>query len=157
MYNSDKNIQNGLTSADKYRKILFERLSQPYTIDADVKINFRNTTTNLQPLFDSPMTKFWGNFSNGGTNKKKTDSNATGTTYFGGGPTTINENGYEVVDLPAGTRIYPHDKSEKMMNQKQDINVSVIVQGNIFGIDDAIEIIGSKVCNRIVETVNCMA
>ena len=36
---------------------------------------------------------------------------ATGTDYFGGGLTWINEEGGEIVDLPRGTRIIPHDKS----------------------------------------------
>ncbi len=155
---SNKNVQNGLTAADNFRKVLSERLSQPYTINADVKINFNKPT--VPKLYDSPMDNFWKSPFNGrkvDTGNNKTDTNATGTTYFGGGPTTINEHGYEIVDLPAGTRIYPHNTSEKMMNEKQPINVSVIVQGNIFGIDDAIEIIGSRVCDRIVETVNCTA
>ena len=36
---------------------------------------------------------------------------ATGTDYFGGGLTWINEEGGEIVDLPRGTRIIPHDQS----------------------------------------------
>lgn len=37
---------------------------------------------------------------------------ATGTDYFGGGLTWINEGeGGEIVDLPRGTRIIPHDQS----------------------------------------------
>lgn len=39
------------------------------------------------------------------------DHNATGTDYFGGGLTWINEEGGELVDLPRGTRIIPHDQS----------------------------------------------
>lgn len=38
-------------------------------------------------------------------------NHATGTDYFGGGLTWINEEGGEIVDLPRGTRIIPHDKS----------------------------------------------
>lgn len=37
--------------------------------------------------------------------------NATGTNYFEGGLTHINEKGGEIVDLPRGTRIIPHDRS----------------------------------------------
>lgn len=37
--------------------------------------------------------------------------NATGTNYFEGGLTHINEKGGEIVDLPKGTRIIPHDRS----------------------------------------------
>ncbi|MCM1364707.1 MAG: phage tail tape measure protein [Faecalibacterium sp.] len=36
---------------------------------------------------------------------------AKGTAYFGGGAAVINEKGGEIVDLPRGTRVIPHDKS----------------------------------------------
>ena len=36
---------------------------------------------------------------------------ARGTENFTGGPAIINEEGGEIVDLPSGTRIIPHDKS----------------------------------------------
>ena len=40
--------------------------------------------------------------------------NYNGTDNWIGGLTTINERGGELVDLPSGTRIYPHDKSVTM-------------------------------------------
>lgn len=43
---------------------------------------------------------------------------ATGTTYFGGGWTEINERGGEIVDLPSGSRIYPHATTEKMLSKE---------------------------------------
>ena len=36
---------------------------------------------------------------------------AKGTNNWKGGPVAINEKGGEIVDLPSGTRVYPHDKS----------------------------------------------
>ena len=39
---------------------------------------------------------------------------AVGTSYFRGGTATIHERGAEVVDLPKGTRIWPHSESLKM-------------------------------------------
>lgn len=42
-------------------------------------------------------------------------SNALGTTHFQGGLTTINERGYELVDLPRGTKIKNHTQSENMV------------------------------------------
>lgn len=36
---------------------------------------------------------------------------AGGTENFNGGPAIVNEEGGEIVDLPSGTRIIPHDKS----------------------------------------------
>ncbi|WLR52467.1 hypothetical protein LC040_06075 [Bacillus tianshenii] len=39
---------------------------------------------------------------------------ALGTSYFKGGLAQINERGGEIVDLPNGSRVYPHDKSVQM-------------------------------------------
>lgn len=36
---------------------------------------------------------------------------ATGTNYFKGGIAQVHEKGGEILDLPTGTRIYPHDES----------------------------------------------
>ncbi|MBO5560313.1 MAG: hypothetical protein J6A07_01530 [Firmicutes bacterium] len=89
------------------------------------------------------------------TGDKVKKSNATGTTYFGGGLTYINEHGSEIIDLPQGSRIYPSDKSEKMMRQP-NINVNVTVAGNIYGSEQAADEIGSVVCSRIMECINAV-
>lgn len=39
--------------------------------------------------------------------------NAAGTDFWRGGLTAVNENGGEIIDLPSGTRIIPHDVSMK--------------------------------------------
>lgn len=41
-------------------------------------------------------------------------SNATGTAFWRGGLTQVHERGGEILDLPRGTRIYPHDRSVQM-------------------------------------------
>ena len=41
--------------------------------------------------------------------------NATGTNYFAGGLTHVNEVGGEIMNLPNGTQIIPHDISKKML------------------------------------------
>ena len=43
--------------------------------------------------------------------------NALGTTYFSGGLTRVNERGGEILDLPSGTRIIPHDVSNRMASE----------------------------------------
>lgn len=48
----------------------------------------------------------------------KLSGHATGSNYFGGGWTEINERGGEIVDLPSGSRIYPHATTEKMLAEK---------------------------------------
>ena len=45
-------------------------------------------------------------------------AHATGTNYFGGGWTEINERGGEIVDLPSGSRIYPHATTQKMIAEQ---------------------------------------
>lgn len=39
---------------------------------------------------------------------------AKGTTNWKGGPVQVHERGGEIIDLPRGTRVYPHDKSVQM-------------------------------------------
>lgn len=43
------------------------------------------------------------------------DHNATGSEYYAGGLTEVNEHGGEVIDLPGGSRIYPHATTERML------------------------------------------
>lgn len=45
------------------------------------------------------------------------DANASGNDNFPGGLTTLHENGYEVYDLPKGTRIFNHDASVDLVNK----------------------------------------
>ncbi|SOC21995.1 phage tail tape measure protein [Rhodobacter maris] len=45
-------------------------------------------------------------------------ANANGTPNWKGGLTRINERGGEIVDLPSGTRIIPHDVSRRMMERE---------------------------------------
>lgn len=66
-----------------------------------------------------------------GTKVKK---NAVGTSYYSGGQTRINEFGGEIVDLPQGTRIIPHDISQQIAkNSGGGITVNVTVMGNMIG------------------------
>lgn len=58
--------------------------------------------------------KTYGTRVQGASNAVKVGTNATGSSRWRGGLTTINERGGEIVDLPTGSRIYPHDQSMKM-------------------------------------------
>jgi hypothetical protein len=79
--------------------------------------------------------------------------NALGTTYFGGGLTYINEHGNEIIDLPQGSRIYPSSKSEKMMQNTPSININVNIGGNIYGTENAVNEIGDRVVEKIMDAV----
>lgn len=71
---------------------------------------------------------------------------ALGTSYFAGGLTSINEqNRGEIVDLPSGTRITPHDVAVKQASKPVAITVPVTVQGNVLG--------NTEFLNQLVETL----
>jgi len=63
--------------------------------------------------------------------------NATGSSYFEGGLTHINEHGGEIVDLPQGSRIYPAATTQRIIEQQVSRNggqspAGVVVSGNTF-------------------------
>ena len=61
----------------------------------------------------------------------KVSHNATGTSSFKGGLTTLHENGYELYDLPSKTRIYNHEASESLVKQTAaDVAESVLKNFN---------------------------
>jgi phage-related minor tail protein len=68
--------------------------------------------------------------------------NALGTSYFSGGPTLIHERGGEIIDLPNGSRIYPHDKSVQMARNESS-------QTNHFTIN-AKGVTANEVINEVV-------
>lgn len=136
--NNENNVKG---AAEEMRSLVVNTLSK--SIDITVPINVKGSVD----------TSSGGG---GDTNTPKVDTNAVGTTYFGGGFTTVNEHGYEIMDLPTGTRIYPHSKSEKMMNQTPSIEVNINIGGNIYGTETAANEIGDIVVNRIVNAVRAM-
>ncbi|WP_294405279.1 phage tail tape measure protein [uncultured Clostridium sp.] len=50
------------------------------------------------------------------------DARASGDDNYHGGLTTLHENGYEVYDLPQGTRIFNHDASVDLVNKMASRN-----------------------------------
>ena len=74
---------------------------------------------------------------------------ATGTSYFKGGFTHINENHRgELVKLPNGSQIIPHDLSRQMLGGKT-VNINVNVQGNVIGNDDFYNECGNAIYNQL--------
>lgn len=65
------------------------------------------------------------------------DHNATGSEYYAGGLTEVNEHGGEIIDLPGGSRIYPHATTERMLEKQFSKSTSagaptVTISGNTF-------------------------
>lgn len=52
---------------------------------------------------------------------------AKGTDYWQGGIVQISEKGGEIVDLPSGSRVYPHDESVRMARKDGRKNYSVAI------------------------------
>lgn len=75
---------------------------------------------------------------------------ATGTPYFKGGLTRINEGGRgEIVNLPNGTQIIPHDVSKKSVGGSSVV-VNLTVQGNVIGNRAFMEQTGDYIVRKII-------
>lgn len=75
---------------------------------------------------------------------------ATGTPYFKGGLTRINEGGRgEIVNLPNGTQIIPHDVSQKAVGGSSVV-VNLTVQGNVIGNRAFMEQTGDYIVRKII-------
>ncbi len=76
--------------------------------------------------------------------------NALGTSYFSGGATSINEGGRsEVVNLPSGSQIIPHNEVKKAANGSGIPPISVIIQGNVIGNQEFIDKLGQAVFGKV--------
>lgn len=58
-------------------------------------------------------------------------ANYSGNNNFSGGLTTLHEKGYEVYDLPRGTRIYNHEASEDLVMKTAETVAKKITLGNV--------------------------
>ena len=70
---------------------------------------------------------------------------ATGSSFYAGGWTEINERGGEIVDLPQGSRIYPHATTERMIQAELKSSHSsgggpVVIKGNTFYVREEADI-----------------
>lgn len=88
--------------------------------------------------------------------------NALGSSYYTGGLTEINERGGEIIDLPNGSRIYPHTTTVNMLQnemsnyQPQTVPVmgapTVNVSGNTFVVREEADI--DKIAYKIAQLFN---
>ena len=79
-------------------------------------------------------------------------SHATGTSFFAGGWTRVNEQGGEIMRLPGGTQIIPHDISRQMVGGPS-IAVYVTVQGNVIGNQAYAQELGDTIVQRILQAL----
>ena len=74
---------------------------------------------------------------------------ATGTPYWRGGLTRVNERGGEIMNLPSGTQIIPHDVSVKAAGGRS-VTVNVTIQGNVIGNREYTEQVGAYVGRKVL-------
>lgn len=77
------------------------------------------------------------------------DGNAMGTSYWRGGLTRVNERGGEIMNLPSGTQIIPHDVSVKAAGGRS-VTVNVTIQGNVIGNREYTEQVGAYVGRKVL-------
>lgn len=77
------------------------------------------------------------------------DGNAMGTPYWSGGYTRVNERGGEIMNLPSGTQIIPHDVSVKAAGGRS-VTVNVTIQGNVIGNREYTEQVGAYVGRKVL-------
>lgn len=82
----------------------------------------------------------------------KITGHATGTSFFSGGWTRVNERGGEIMRLPGGTQIIPHDISRQMVGGPSVV-VYVTVQGNVIGNQAYAEELGNTIAARILRAL----
>ena len=88
----------------------------------------------------------------GGWIVDKVTGHATGTSYFPGGWTRVNERGGEIMRLPGGTQIIPHDVSSRMAGGTT-VQVCVTVQGNVIGNQAYAESLGSTIAQKLLRAL----
>ncbi|NOW07859.1 phage tail tape measure protein [Clostridium beijerinckii] len=110
---------------------------------ADKTVNITQNAQNADTVdADKPIFNPWG----------ITKTNATGTHYWPGGPTRMNEYGDgEMAILPSGSKVIPAGQTNKILNGNGNngMNVYIIVQGNMIGNEEFADQIGQHFYNQI--------
>lgn len=68
--------------------------------------------------------------------KVKPKKHALGTSFSSGGLAVVGEHGRELVNLNRGASVTPNDKTEKLLQGNQKVNISVNIAGNLIGNDE---------------------
>lgn len=95
---------------------------------------------------------------NGTVGKLVGDGNATGTEYWQGGLTYVNENQRgEIINLPNGSQVIPHDESLKQLaNSNCNVTVNITIQGNVIGNEAFKNECGKYIAEKIMLAMNNM-
>lgn len=129
--------QTRLGSIDKFRQLYGELDDTVDTGTGEILTEFdkmKRWWNNWQPEtknFNATITTSnIGPGSGRSAAKKGMHANASGTQDFEGGYTTLHERGYEVYDLPQGTRIFPHEASMDIVEETVNKLANQYIAGN---------------------------
>lgn len=87
--------------------------------------------------------------------KQSVFGHATGSSYFAGGLTRVNEGGRgEIINLPSGSQIVPHDVSKQAMGSPITISVPVTIAGNVIGNEQYANYLGGVVVQKVLAALN---
>lgn len=94
----------------------------------------------------------------GGGGDSQPDGLATGTPYFKGGDTYVNEGSRgELITLPSGSTIVPHDLSKQIVgNTNGGITVNLTINGNMIGNEEFMNECGQHITDKILLAMNNM-
>lgn len=80
---------------------------------------------------------------------------AKGTDFWKGGIVQVHEKGGEIIDLPRGSRVYPHDKSVQMAREQgrseSTSKAKVLITGNTFNVRKESDI--DKIADELVRRI----
>lgn len=96
-------------------------------------------------------------FGGGGGTGDSPDHNALGTPFFRGGPTYVNENGGELITLPSGSQIMPHQELLQLVNNGgggRSVTVNLTVQGNVIGNREYMRQTGEYIAKKVRDAID---
>ena len=79
---------------------------------------------------------------------------ASGTQDWQGGIVQVSEKGGEIIDLPKGSRVYPHDKTVEMAyndgvrNGNKNINININIPGVVVRSQSDIDLMTAQIVNK---------
>lgn len=84
------------------------------------------------------------------------EGNASGTSYWKGGPTRVNESGGEIINLPSGTQIIPHDASRNTAVGTGSVNIAKLADSIIVREDADIDRITDSLVRKLIKAQDNM-
>ena len=151
----EKEAMNGqITELKEHKSALETQKSQIITATGNLGTVFA-TSSKEQAKASNDLAATIRNWKPGSTPQigtPATDGHASGTSWFAGGETRINEQGDELIELPMGSKIYPAQQTGRMMQEIRESSTAVYITGNNFTIREEADI--DRIASAFVEKLN---